>query len=683
MEKWCPDATIRNSGIPPIPDQVIESMAGRSCYTMLDLFSGYDHHTLDPASCDLTTVQSPIGVQRLTTVPQGWTRAVPIFHANITFILEPEIPDPAQPFIDDSTIKGPQTRYETEDSGYKTIPANPQICRFIWEHINDIYRILHHFLCASATILAKKIFITVPEVVVLGHKCNYEGRVPDDSKIAKIHNWPNCKNLSDVCTFLGIAGYMRIWIKNFSTIAWPLVNLTCKGAPFVWQEEHEQAMQSLKSAIVYSSALISIDYSTDHAVYLSVDSSVHGVGWILMQDCSNGCHCPLHFGSIVWNECKSCYSQAKLKLYGLFCALCATHLYLIRACNLIVEVDASYIRGMLSNPDIQLNTAVNRWIAAILLFNFKLVHVPVSKHKGPDGLSQREPAPGKEEHNDPEDWVDSTLSLGIWVVSWFDMFPTDVHRTDTLVLLLETSNDNDDFVQRAHPHRDHRLPTRFHTGEFISTDTSQAHSRPHLADTPRSTPPFDTEEPDHNINIPDNNNNNNIIDNDFDINNTNNIDNNNSTNLNNNNDSTHILPTSDYFDNNHIEDSTPIKFLANDNASKANAEIDRIRQYLLLRHTPSDLPANALTCFISRAQRFLITGGQLWRRQHSGQHQLYMQPSVRHTLVCDAHDKLGHKGFYSTCCALLNRFWWPALESDVKWYVQMCHQCQIWQTTKI
>ncbi len=53
--------TIQNSGIPPLADQLIESMAGCSCYTMLDLFIGYDHHTLDIASCDLTTFQSPIG----------------------------------------------------------------------------------------------------------------------------------------------------------------------------------------------------------------------------------------------------------------------------------------------------------------------------------------------------------------------------------------------------------------------------------------------------------------------------------------------------------------------------------------------------------------------------------------------------------------------------------------------
>ena len=132
--------TIRNSGVPPIADQITESMAGRSCYTMLDLFSGYDHRTLDISSHDLTTVQSPVGAVRLTTVPQGWTGAVPIFHANVIFILEPEIPDPTQPFMDDSSIKGPLTHYETKDSGYETILANPQICRFIWEHVNDVHR---------------------------------------------------------------------------------------------------------------------------------------------------------------------------------------------------------------------------------------------------------------------------------------------------------------------------------------------------------------------------------------------------------------------------------------------------------------------------------------------------------------------------------------------------------------
>ena len=44
---------------------------------------------------------------------------------------------------------------------------------------------------------------------------------------------------------------------------------------------------------------------------------------------------------------------------------------------------------------------------------------------------------------------------------------------------------------------------------------------------------------------------------------------------------------------------------------------------------------------------------------------------------------MGHKGFYSTCHTLADRFWWPALEQDVKRYVDTCHQCQLRQTTKV
>ena len=409
--------TIHNSGIPPIPNQIIEGMAGCSCYTLLDLYIGYNHHTLDESSCDLTTIQAPIGAVRLTSLPTGWTGTVPIFHGDIVFILEPEIPDLAQPFINDTGIKGPETCYEIEGGGYETIPANPQIRCFIWEHLNDVHQIFHCFYCASATISAIKLVIAVPEVTILGHKCNYDGRIPDDSKVARIRNWPDCKHITDICAFLSITGYMHIWIKNYSTIACPLVNLTRKGTPFVWQEEHKDAMQALKTAIIHSSALISIDYSTDHAVYLSVDSSIHGVGWILTQDCPNGCCCPARFGSISWNEHESRYSQAKLELYSLFRTLCAMRLYLINLQTLIVEVDASYIKGMLSNPNIQLNTTINCWIAAILLFNFKLVHVHAEKHKGPDGLSRRELVPGEEEDDNSEDWIDSALSLGTWVVS--------------------------------------------------------------------------------------------------------------------------------------------------------------------------------------------------------------------------------------------------------------------------
>jgi len=86
-----------------------------------------------------------------------------------------------------------------------------------------------------------------------------------------------------------------------------------------------------------------------------------------------------------------------LELYGLFQALNATKPWLIGAKELVVEVDAQYIKGMLNKPDLHPNATMNRWIAAILMFNFELVHIPEVKHKGPDGLLRRRVAESKEE----------------------------------------------------------------------------------------------------------------------------------------------------------------------------------------------------------------------------------------------------------------------------------------------
>jgi hypothetical protein len=93
------------------------------------------------------------------------------------------------------------------------------------------------------------------------------------------------------------------------------------------------------------------------------------------------------FGSITLNKHELHFSQAKLELYGLYHALSALRFYLIGVRNLIVEVDARYIKGMLMNPDVAPSASINRWIVLILTFHFTLVHV-AGTHHGPDGLSR-------------------------------------------------------------------------------------------------------------------------------------------------------------------------------------------------------------------------------------------------------------------------------------------------------
>jgi hypothetical protein len=81
----------------------------------------------------------------------------------------------------------------------------------------------------------------------------------------------------------------------------------------------------------------------------------------------------------------------------------------------MVKVDAKYIKGMLTNPNTQPNAAMNCWLARIALFDFKLCHVPGSKHVGPDGLSCRRSVPEDEEDEqveDIEEWIDEILRNG-------------------------------------------------------------------------------------------------------------------------------------------------------------------------------------------------------------------------------------------------------------------------------
>ena len=683
--------TVRNSGVPPLADQLIEAMAGRACYSMLDLFVGYDHRTLDVSSRDLTTIQSPIGALRLTCLPQGWTNAVAIFHEDVTFILEPEIPHVAWPFVDDCSIKGPASRYETEDGGYETLFENPGIRKFIWQHLNDVHRILHRLGCAGATVSAKKLFVAVPEVVILGHKCTYTGRVPDDSKIAKVRDWPPCKDLADVRGFLGLAGYMRIWIKDYSAIARPLVNLTRKGATFVWEAQHAEAMQLLKNAIINSSALVSIDYSTNRPVFLAVDSSWRGVGWILSQECSDGKRRPSRFGSISWNERESNYSQPKIELYGLFRALRALRLHLIGVRNLVVEMDAVFIRGMLNNPDVQPNAVINRWIAAILLFDFKLVHVPAEKHQGPDGLSRREHVEGEDdEEDDPEEWIDKTLGLNVWASYTFSLttpFPPlsgNSSRSSLANPLPDAFSTTTGIVQRNNSLPDNILP--FSTSQ-LHPDSTNSTSQP-LSDVNFHQPLINrslssgssqlTSQPLSDVNFHRPLINQSLSSECFQ-----------SFPLTTRSAARRQLlsPT--------LEESSPeatkpestdvdppIEFPSSSKSRDLEAEMMKIQFYLDTLRKPPNVDGN-WEKFLRKAKRFLISNGRLWRRNSNGCDQLFIPLPDRLAIIRAAHDDLGHKGIYSTRRTLLDRFWWPTLDRDIKWYINTCHQCQLRQTTKV
>ena len=401
--------TKQDAAIPPHVEDFVESYAGRSVYTVLDMYQGFNARVLDINSRDYTAFTTPIGNFRLTTLPMGYANAPAEFQASMEFILEDEIPDVAGVFIDDIPIKGPPTRYLQPDGTEETLPENPGIRRYIWEHLNDVHRILHRLGEAGGTVAAKKLQLCKSKVSIVGHACSSEGREPVDDRAKKIWSWPIPRNLKELRGFLGLCGTVRIWIKNFSQIARPLVDLTRKGAEYIWGPKQQEAFDRLKALVSSAPALRPIDYYCGRPLILSVDTSIYGIGFILSQEDEQGRRIPARYGSIPLKPHEARYGQSKLELFGLMKALDRFRSYVGNSRrDLIVEVDASSIKGMLKNPDLQPSAIINRWISNIKRYIDNVVHVPATKHVGPDALSRRRHTSEDDEppDSDLDEWKD-------------------------------------------------------------------------------------------------------------------------------------------------------------------------------------------------------------------------------------------------------------------------------------
>jgi hypothetical protein len=171
--------TIQHSGVVPIPEHIAEQFRGCACGGMLDLYVAFDERKVAESLRDLTTFQTPFGALRIVTLPMGWTNSVPILHDDVTYILQPEIPHITIPYINDTPVKGPKSEYCTIGGSYETIPDNPAIRRFVWEHFENLNRVVQCMKYCGGTFSGPKLFLCVPEIIVLGHRCNIEGRMAD------------------------------------------------------------------------------------------------------------------------------------------------------------------------------------------------------------------------------------------------------------------------------------------------------------------------------------------------------------------------------------------------------------------------------------------------------------------------------------------------------------------------
>ena len=265
--------SVRDAGMLPIVDDFVEGFAGRQCYTVFDLYWGFDARKMEPESRDMTAFMTPLGLLRITSMPTGYTNSPAEFQKCMVFILRDEIPHTANIFIDDLPIKGPVSAYLDEKGEPTRLKENSGIRQFVWEHAQDVHRIMHKVGCAGATFSATKVQCCRPKALIVGQECSAEGRTPDRKKVSAILDWPILKNPHKVRRFLGLTGTVRIWIPHYSDLIRPLTELYHKAEEFIWNQRRQHAFTHIKTLVSSAPALRPICYESEQPVILSVDSS--------------------------------------------------------------------------------------------------------------------------------------------------------------------------------------------------------------------------------------------------------------------------------------------------------------------------------------------------------------------------------------------------------------------------
>ncbi len=178
---------------------------------------------------------TPLGLMRMTTLAQDATYLVAQFVRIVLKILKPHLRDRAKLFLDDVRVKEPKTTYNNEELA-------SEIRRYVVEHIQNLDKVLAELERAGITIAGAKFQFCRAVIKIVGYICDANGRHPDNSKVLKILDWPECTDTTSARAFMGVCVYYRIWIKNFAQFASSIYHLFKKNIPFALRKKQVEAI---------------------------------------------------------------------------------------------------------------------------------------------------------------------------------------------------------------------------------------------------------------------------------------------------------------------------------------------------------------------------------------------------------------------------------------------------------
>jgi hypothetical protein len=254
------EVTIKNKYHLPNIYDMFDQLKGAKVFSNIDLHSGYFQSKIQEQDIPKTAFTTRYGLYEYTVMSFGLTNAPAYFMTMMNKVFMEYLDKFVVVFIDDILI------YSMDDAEHE------KHLRMIMEKLRE------HKLYAKFS----KCEFWLNKVGFLGHIVSAEGVVMDPSKVASVTEWESPKNAGDIRSFLGLAGYYRRFIENFSKIAKPMMELLKKEKKFEWSDTCEASFQELKQRLVTAPVLCLPDIQKDFQVYC--DASRQGLGSGLMQD---------------------------------------------------------------------------------------------------------------------------------------------------------------------------------------------------------------------------------------------------------------------------------------------------------------------------------------------------------------------------------------------------------------
>lgn len=221
-------------------DELVECLGRARYISTLDLTKGYWQVPLSKDAREMTAFSTPGGHWHYQVLPVGLHGAAATFQRLMDIILRPHRAYAAA-YIDDVVI-------------------HPEC----WEdHLERLEKVLRELRRAGLTANPKKCHLGLSEAQYLGYRIGRGLIKPQEQKVEAVRQYKPPTTKTQVRAFLGLVGYYRCFIPNFSSIVCPLTDLTKKGQPekVHWTKEAEQAFQKLKAALTASPVLHALDYS--------------------------------------------------------------------------------------------------------------------------------------------------------------------------------------------------------------------------------------------------------------------------------------------------------------------------------------------------------------------------------------------------------------------------------------